>query len=83
MTGRLNGVAARLKRHSPRMISVHCVEHRLALAAAHASVFTAIYVSPANTFFYQNSAVRMANLNAIQEILDDPSIKCRCTMAFT
>ena len=37
MTGRLNGVAARLKRHSPRMISVHCVAHRLALAAAHAA----------------------------------------------
>ena len=33
MTGRMNGVAVRLKRHSPRMISVHCVTHRLALAA--------------------------------------------------
>ena len=37
MTGRLNGVAVRLKRHSPGMISVHCVAHRLALAAAHAA----------------------------------------------
>ena len=37
MTGRLNGVAVRLERHSPRMISVHCVAHRLALAAAHAA----------------------------------------------
>ena len=37
MTGRLNGVAARLKRHSPRMISVHCIAHRLALAAVHAA----------------------------------------------
>ena len=37
MTGRLNGVAARLKRHSPRMISVHCVAHRIALAAAYAA----------------------------------------------
>ena len=28
-------------------------------------------------YFYQNSAVRMANLCAIQEVLDDPSIKCK------
>ena len=37
MTGRLSGVAVRLTRHSPRIIAVHCVNHRLALAAAHAS----------------------------------------------
>ena len=34
MAGRSNGAAARLKKHSPQMISVHCVAHRL--AAAHA-----------------------------------------------
>ena len=37
MTGRVTRVATRLKAHSPRMISVHCVNHRLALAAAHAA----------------------------------------------
>ena len=39
MTGRLLGVAVRLMRHtcSPTMIAVLCVNHRLALAAAHAS----------------------------------------------
>lgn len=37
MTGRVSGVPTRLKNHSPRMIFVHCVNHRLALAAAHAS----------------------------------------------
>ena len=37
MTGRLSGVAVRLMRHSPTMIAAHCVNHRLALAAAHAS----------------------------------------------
>ena len=37
MTGRLNGVAVRLKRHSPIMISVYYVAHKLALAAAHAA----------------------------------------------
>ena len=37
MTGRLSRVAVRLMHHSPRMIAIHCVNHRLALAAAHAS----------------------------------------------
>lgn len=37
MTGRVSGVAVRLRHHSPKMIAVHCVNHRLALAAAHAS----------------------------------------------
>ena len=64
MTGRLSGVAARLARHSHRMIAVHCVNHRLALAAAHASdtipylqMFKSILQSL--FFFYQNSAVRI------------------------
>lgn len=37
MTGRVSGVAVRLTRHGPKMIAVHCVNHRLALAAAHTS----------------------------------------------
>ena len=78
MTGRLNGVAVRLKGHSPRMISVHCVAHRLALAAAHAAdgiPYLQRFKSILQTlfYFYQNSAVRMANLHALQEVLDDPS----------
>lgn len=82
MTGRLNGVAVRLKRHSPKMISVHCVAHRLALAAAHAADGIP-YLQRFKTklqslfYFYQNSAVRMSNLHAIQEVLEDPSIKCK------
>lgn len=37
MTGRLTGVATCLKRHSSSMIAIHCGNHRLALAAAHAA----------------------------------------------
>ena len=36
MTGRINGVGARLKRRQPMLTSIHCVCHRLALAAAQA-----------------------------------------------
>ena len=62
MTGSRNGVATKLRSHSPRMILVHCINHRLALAAAHAaddipyiqrfkSILQSLF------YFYQNSAV--------------------------
>ena len=82
MTGRLTGVAVRLQGHSPKMIAVHCVNHRLALAAAHASdsvPYLKQFKSILQTVFYcyQNSAVHMGNLHAIQEVLNDPLIKCK------
>ena len=82
MTGRLSGVTVCLRGHSPNMISVHCANHRLALAAAQASDSVAYlkqFKSILQTlfYFYQNSAVRMASLHAIQEILNDPLIKCK------
>ena len=82
MTGRQNGVSVRLKSHSPRTIAVHCINHRLALAAANASdsipyikQFKSILQSL--FYFYQNSAVRTASLQTIQEVLNDPVIKCK------
>ena len=82
MTGRSNRVSVQLKRLSPRMISVNCVAHRLALAAAHAAdgiPYLQCFKSILQTLFYfhQNSAVHMANLHAIQEVLNDPNIKCK------
>ena len=82
MTGRQTGVAVRLQGHSPKMIAVHCVNHRLALATAHASdsvPYLKQFKSILQTVFYcyQNSAVRMGNLHAIQEVLNDPLIKCK------
>ena len=80
MTGRLTRVATRLKRHSPKMIAIHCANHRLVLAAAHAVdgiPYLQRYKSILQTlfFFYQHSPVRMASLHAIQEVLNDPVIK--------
>ena len=82
MTGSRNGVATKLRSHSPRMISVHCINHRLALAAAHAAdgiPYIQRFKSILQSFFYfyRNSAVRMAGLHAIQEVLDQPMIKCK------
>ena len=82
MTGRRTGVATRLKAHAPRMIAIHCVNHRLALAASHAAD-NIPYLQRFKTnlqylfTFYQNSPVRLAGLHAIQEVLNDPIIKCK------
>ena len=68
MTGRLNGVAVRLTRQSPIMISVHCVAHRLALAAAHAAdgiPYLQHFKSILQTlfYFYQNGAVCISSVS--------------------
>ena len=82
MVGARNGVATRLKSHNPVMISIHCVAHRLALAATQAAdsipylkkfkqyLFQIFY-------YYHNSAVWSASLKAIQEVLEDPILKTK------
>ena len=45
MTGSREGVATHLKRLNSYIISIHCVAHRLALAAGQASVYW-IYTTP-------------------------------------
>lgn len=63
MTGRKSGVATRLKRRQPKLVAIHCVAHRLALAAAESGErvhFIRYMFKPtlAQLFrFYENSAV--------------------------
>ena len=81
MTGRRNGVVKMLSERFPKLISVHCVNHRLELAAAHAAddvPYLVRFKATVQTFlFYQNSPVRMAGLRVIQEVLNDPVIKLK------
>ena len=81
MTGKHSGVAARLKRRQPVLTSIHCVAHRLALAANQSGDAVA-YIS--RTFkptlrqllqFYENSPVRTSGLHSIQQLLDIPEKK--------
>lgn len=64
----------------PYLIANHCVAHRLALACGQAAdevnylkkfkdILDQLYR------FYQNSAVRMAGLKAIQDVVNDPQLK--------
>lgn len=82
MTGIRNGVATRLKDQFMKLVSIHCVNHRLALAATHAADGIPYLVKFKATIqtlflFYQNSPVRMAGLHALQAVLDDPVIKLK------
>ncbi|XP_076113346.1 zinc finger protein 862-like [Mytilus galloprovincialis] len=80
MLGRKGGVAALLKESVPTLIANHCVAHRLALASSQAAAAVA-YLKKFKAIveqlyrFYQYSAVRMAALHHIQEILQEPVIK--------
>ena len=85
MTGVRSGVAKRLKDRFPKLISIHCVNHRLALAAAHAAdgiPYLVRFKATVQTLF-QNSPVRMAGLHAIQAVLDDPITSQRCQVVFS
>ena len=81
MTGRHNGVAARLKRRQPILTGIHCLCHRLALAVAQAGnevPFIARKFKPTLSqlfYFYENSPVRMSGLKAIEELLDSIKLK--------
>ena len=83
MTGCHNGVAVRLARRQPLLTSIHCVAHRLALAASQAGDDVR-YIS--NTFkptlqqlfyFYEISAVRIAGLKAIEQLLQIKELKLK------
>ena len=82
MIGRHNGVAARLKRLQPILTSIHCVSHRLALAASQ-SGDRVPYIK--NTFkptlrqlfyFYENSPVHEW-FETIEALLDSPQLKLK------
>ena len=82
MVGRRSGVASRLKGRQPRLIAIHCINHRLALAAGHAAnhvQYLQKFKATVQTrfLFYHNSPVRMAGLHAIQAILDSPTVKLK------
>ncbi|XP_071169572.1 zinc finger protein 862-like [Mytilus edulis] len=82
MVGRKSGVAARLKQRNPELVNVHCIAHRLALAAAQATD-NIPYLKKFKDLlqqifkFYQNSAVRMSGLKEIETILGGPQLKMK------
>ena len=78
MVGAVSGITTRLKRLNPEMLSVHCINHRLALGVSQAANtvpylknFEEILISLYK--FYHNNAVRQTGLEEIQTIFLPPS----------
>jgi hypothetical protein len=80
MTGKKNGVAAKMKADNPYLENVHCVAHRLALVMSQSAddvpnlkkvqeTLTSIF------YYFKHSAVRVASLTAIQQILDSEELR--------
>ncbi|XP_070559661.1 zinc finger protein 862-like isoform X2 [Ptychodera flava] len=82
MVGRRTGVATQLRELNSSMINIHCVAHRLALAAGQAMAGIPYLKRLSSTlqqlfYFYQNSAVRMAGLQEIQKILGSSEVRLK------
>ena len=74
MTGRLNGLGAKMKRKNKHLIHVHCVAHRLNLAVSQAGrgiEHCKKYHSTIHSLykFYSDSSVRYDKLRELQNIL--------------
>ena len=86
MTGSVTGVATRLKKLNPKMLSIHCINHRLALGVSQAAnaipyliKFGEVLVSIFK--FYHNSSIRQAGLEEIQTIVNDPPLRFKLPSA--
>ena len=82
MVGRRAGVATLLKEKNPQVVDIHCVAHRLALAVAQAGDVVPYVKKFKNLLhnlfsFYVNNPVCTAGLRAIQDILNNPSLKLK------
>ncbi|XP_033747072.1 zinc finger protein 862-like [Pecten maximus] len=82
MTGKANGVGARVRAdHSPRLLQVHCVAHRLALAARQACRDVPLFDDFQRSLkliyrYFHNSAVRYNQLRAVEALLQDDNMRC-------
>ena len=86
MLGKNNGVAARLRDHNPKLINIHCVCHKLALACSHSHSEIQCIKQIQETLFglwkyLENSPKRMVICFKVQENFHSINIrltaKCR------
>ncbi|KAE8293775.1 hypothetical protein D5F01_LYC06711 [Larimichthys crocea] len=75
MVGRRNGVAAKLRGDNQKLVNIHCIAHRLALASAQAADGITYLMKFKDLIgqlyrFYEFSPVRTAGLKNIQDVLN-------------
>ena len=86
MTSKKQGVTGELLNLNPKLINVHCIAHRLALATSQAAenvlylkefqeMLTSLY------YYFKKSAVRNEKLREIQEVLNEPTLRCKEVLA--
>ena len=72
MTGCCTGVVVRLKEMNPCVIGVHCAAHRLKLAVKKVLDVKKFFNILIQLFdFFDNSAVQMAWLEAVQSLIEE------------
>ena len=82
MTGNAGGVTGIMKRQNPHLVNIHCVAHRFALCTSQAATGITMfddyqrYLSDL-FYYFKNSAARVSNLKAIQNILEMPQLKVK------
>lgn len=77
-----SGVTTQLKQSCLSLLSIHCINHWLSLAASQAArpipCPQRFKMHLRNMFYFsQNSPVQTSGLHAIQALLDDPTIKLK------
>ena len=83
MTSKKQGVTGKFLNLNPKLINVHCIAHRLALATSEAAenvlylkefqeMLTSLYY-----YFKKKPAVRNEKLREIQEVLNEPTLRCK------
>ena len=80
MLGKKSGVATRLTEMKPDIISIHCQNHRLALAAKDSFKSIPDFQDVDDTMnflfkYYDNSAVKSHSLEKLQKLLDDCEVR--------
>ena len=80
MSSDKEGVAGKLKRVNPNIISVHCITHKLQLCVSQAAEkvkFLKEFQEMLTSMFYhfKKSALRTEKLKAVQEVLNEPQLK--------
>ena len=78
--GKKSGVQARLKKHAPHSVFVHCHCHKLQLACVQSANSTEgikhVYTTLTTLWnFFHYSPKRCQNLKEIQKVLDIPQLK--------
>ena len=79
MSSNKEGVAGKLKRLNPNIVSVHCIAHKLQLCVSQAAEkvkFLKEFQEMLTSMFYHfKSALRTEKLKAVQERLNEPQLK--------